>query len=85
MIAPQDSWDLDLRLPDVTIVLKSTSVFRSNILRAYDEPGEDHHHWFWHRDSLVGSESPGEHYEIVGEHGAVHVGFEVIESLPVTA
>ena len=72
-------------LVEVTIALKSTLVLRPTILRADDESGEDHHYWFWDRDSLVGSESPGEHNEVVGKHGAVNIGFEVIESLPVAA
>jgi len=40
---------------------------------------------FLDRGRLVGSELPGEHNEVVGKHGAMHVGFEVIESLPVAA
>ncbi len=34
---------------------------------------------------LAGSESLGQHNEVVGKHSTVHIRLEVIESLPVTA
>jgi hypothetical protein len=76
---------LDLCLPEMTIFLKSTLVLRSIILRAVAEPDEDRHHCFCDRDRLVGSESSREHDEVMGKHRAVHISFEVIESLPVAA
>ena len=76
---------LDLYLPEVMIFWKSALVLRSNMLRADNEPGEDHHRCFWDSDRLVGNESSREHDEIVGKHRTVHIGFEVIESFPVTA
>ena len=85
MIALQDSYDFGIVFAGSDVFLQSALILRSNILRAHDEPGEDHHHWFRDRDSLVGSESPGEHNEVVGEYCAVHVGFEVTESFPVAA
>lgn len=75
----------DLCLPEVIRFSISPSDLRSRFLPANDKPGDVHHHRFCNRDALVGSESPGEHNEVVGKHGAVHVGFEVIESLPVAA
>lgn len=85
MIALQGSCDFGFVLSGSDDFLKLTLVLRSNILRAVAEPGEDHHRCFLDCERLVGSESSREHHEVVGKHGAVHVSFEVIESLPVAA
>lgn len=48
-------------------------------------PWRDRHHRFRGREWLTGGEPLGQHNEVVGKHGTVHIGLEVIESLPVAA
>ena len=83
MIVLQVSCDFGFVLSGSDDFLKLTLDLRPNVLGAVAEPGEDHHRRFLDGERLVGSESSREHNEVVGKHGAVDVGFEVIESLPV--
>ncbi len=85
MIELQVSCDFGFVLSGSDDFLKLTLDLRPNVLRAVAEPGEDHHRRFLDCERLVGSESSREYNEVVGKHRAVHIRFEVIESLPVAA